>query len=677
MLENLAHVVMDFLSAHPHWGSILTFVVAFTESLAVIGTIVPGSVTMTAIGVMAGTGALPIAMTFFWATLGALFGDYISYWVGKNYSVQIRASRFFQGRGHWLEKGEAFFHKHGGKSVIVGRFFGPVRSLVPLIAGLLQMSVLRFTLAVIPAAFLWAVVYMLPGIALGALSLELPPSIATKFLLYGLLIILGAWAITRVSKLFLDQIWQRWDQCVTHLWARLSKNERTHWIRTLLADPKHPDNHQQLMLVFICLMSAILFVCTTLQILHHGIMTCFNEPVYHFLNSIRTHWLDVIMLSISILADKKIMLPFALTLFIYFMWQKKPRTAWHWIALIVLGAGTAYAIKHGFYNPRPRAALDSVIASSYPSGHTILATLIFGFMAVLVGHELPSERKPIPYRVACIAVLLVMLSRLYLGAHWLTDTLGSLMLGMSTLCLVTLSYRRQLIPPFNLKALLPFAGASLLLLASIYGLFRFDKLMAEYANPIDISTLSSSDWWEQTDNHIPLYRNNRLGKPFEMLTIQWAGNLNTIEQQLQQIGWQSVPPNLSARNVLKRAAIEHDAFRLTLIPQQFQARNPVLLMVRIKDHQQPPWVLRLWNSDITLTHPHQPLYVGSIRPMSSHKKNHFRKQVDVKTLHDLLPKQHVNIKTVPLNGSMNGAIPPHIHVLPEQFRLQSATSEQP
>ncbi len=89
------HNIVDYLHQHPHIGGLITFAIAFAESLAIIGAIIPGSVTMTAIGALIGSGAMPMVSTIVWAILGAFFGDSLSYAVGAYYKEGLKIFRHF------------------------------------------------------------------------------------------------------------------------------------------------------------------------------------------------------------------------------------------------------------------------------------------------------------------------------------------------------------------------------------------------------------------------------------------------------------------------------------------------------------------------------------------------------------------------------------------------------
>lgn len=105
------HSLVTYLHSHPHIGLLVAFFVSFTESLAIIGSIVPGSVTMTAIGMLVGSGVMPFAATILWAIIGAFLGDLLSFWIGFRYHIQLRTMWPFRSNAKWLLKGEDFFRR--------------------------------------------------------------------------------------------------------------------------------------------------------------------------------------------------------------------------------------------------------------------------------------------------------------------------------------------------------------------------------------------------------------------------------------------------------------------------------------------------------------------------------------------------------------------------------------
>lgn len=621
MLESYATGLVQALHTHPHWGFALTFFIAFIESLAVIGTIVPGSITMTAIGALVGARVMPASWVFLIAILGALCGDLLSYWFGRHYEQRIVKMWPFTTHPHWITAGESFFKKHGVKGVIIGRFFGPVRSFVPLVAGLMRMHPLYFFLAAIPSATLWAIAYLSPGILIGALSMELPASLATKFIVVMLFCLVSLWFIVWLVKFISQKLWSAIDLAISTLWQAMRARKAWHFITTPLADPREPDLHDQLMLAFCAVLAFSMTFILLWNITQHGLLTALNVPVYHLLQSIRTPALDSIMTIFTLLGDRKCILSFAVLMLGWLTWQRHWRAAAHWCLLMVLVIGSALAIKHGYYSPRPSLDLPSNSTSSLPSGHTIFTLAFFGFVAVLIGHELPRPQKKRTYLVALTVILLAAFSRIYLGPHWLTDILASFLLGLGCLLVVTLSYRRHLTTHVPPKQLGMTAVTLMLVLWSGYSAMKYPSTLAFHRQPLPILALKDSDWWANTSSKIPTVRINRLGRPDDLLNIQWQGELTKILAHLQQQGWTNHSAAMDLTSFLQRLSLQDPERRLPLLPPLYHNRPPALIMTKPSMTNHYDIVLYLWVSDIHLTNSTSPLWIGTLKQYEDpHKK---------------------------------------------------------
>ncbi len=77
MLQEYLHPVIVYLHHNPHSAGIIAFLISCSEALAVIGTIIPGSVTMTAVGTLIGSKVIPADSTLIWIVCGAITGDSI------------------------------------------------------------------------------------------------------------------------------------------------------------------------------------------------------------------------------------------------------------------------------------------------------------------------------------------------------------------------------------------------------------------------------------------------------------------------------------------------------------------------------------------------------------------------------------------------------------------------
>ena len=136
--------IFDWLQANPGWTGWLIFLIALSESLAVIGILVPGVVLLFGIAAIAGSGILDIWTTLGAAFIGAVLGDGLSFFVGRYFHQHIKDFWPFRSHPQWIENGERFFQHHGGKSIVLGRFIGPIRPFIPMVAGMLDMPTNRF-----------------------------------------------------------------------------------------------------------------------------------------------------------------------------------------------------------------------------------------------------------------------------------------------------------------------------------------------------------------------------------------------------------------------------------------------------------------------------------------------------------------------------------------------------
>jgi membrane protein DedA with SNARE-associated domain len=138
------------------------FLIAFFEALVGVGLIMPGSVLTVFSGWLAFQGKAPIEAVMASAACGALAGDLLSYWLGARFGIHLWGWQLLKNRQNLLRLAEIFFIEHGGKSVFFGRFLGPIRGLVPFVAGASQMRPLVFTLYSIISGILWGISY--PGL---------------------------------------------------------------------------------------------------------------------------------------------------------------------------------------------------------------------------------------------------------------------------------------------------------------------------------------------------------------------------------------------------------------------------------------------------------------------------------------------------------------------------------
>lgn len=194
------HSFLSAAAAHPNWIVLAVFVVGCTESLAIIGTLVPAAVVMFSAGALIGTASICIWTTLTAAVLGATLGDALSYELGRSRQTQVRNWGLLRRYGHALARGEAFIRRHGRKSIVLARFTGPLRVFVPLLRGFSSMPRSHFYPINLLSALLWAPAHILPGVLFGA-SMLVAEAVSARLAVIGLLLVLLVWLAVRVTSL--------------------------------------------------------------------------------------------------------------------------------------------------------------------------------------------------------------------------------------------------------------------------------------------------------------------------------------------------------------------------------------------------------------------------------------------------------------------------------------------
>jgi membrane protein DedA with SNARE-associated domain len=162
-LEAWGHQVVEFVRLHEMWAAPIVFALAFGESLAFISLLIPAWGALVAIGYLIGPSGISFWPVWIAGALGAAFGDWLSYWVGLKAGPSVGKVWPLSRHPDLLPRGERFMDRWGILGIFIGRFSGPLRASVPLIAGILAMSYWRFQIANFTSAFVWAAVLLTLG----------------------------------------------------------------------------------------------------------------------------------------------------------------------------------------------------------------------------------------------------------------------------------------------------------------------------------------------------------------------------------------------------------------------------------------------------------------------------------------------------------------------------------
>jgi membrane protein DedA with SNARE-associated domain len=161
--------ITEYISEHPQYAIVTVFLLAFSEAIPIVGTVVPGSTLIVAISAFAIETEINPWHLLAAAVIGAILGDGASFWLGQRYHAEILTRWPLNRFPGFIARSEAFFNRFGSASVFLARFTAVVRAFVPLIAGILRMPPRQFYLANILSAVVWAPAHVFPGVVFGLL----------------------------------------------------------------------------------------------------------------------------------------------------------------------------------------------------------------------------------------------------------------------------------------------------------------------------------------------------------------------------------------------------------------------------------------------------------------------------------------------------------------------------
>ncbi|RVT90498.1 DedA family protein [Sphingomonas crocodyli] len=163
-MADFVGATIDLLRAHADWAGPIAGLLCLVESLALVGMFVPAIAIMLMVGGLIGLGVLPFWSIFFWSIVGSVAGDAISYWLGQLVGRSAFRRWPLNRERAAMARARIFFRHYGFWAIILGRFFGPIRATIPIVAGAMSMSARAFQAANLISALLWVSLMLAPGI---------------------------------------------------------------------------------------------------------------------------------------------------------------------------------------------------------------------------------------------------------------------------------------------------------------------------------------------------------------------------------------------------------------------------------------------------------------------------------------------------------------------------------
>ncbi len=615
MISNALSAVAALIASHPNFAYASVFLLALSESIPIIGVVVPGSAAIVAISALTPTGAVKLWPLLVAATAGAIVGDGLPFWIGHRYRRAILESWPVNRYPDLIARSQAFMSRHGDKSIFLARFTPGVRAFIPLVAGMLGMSARRFYAANVVSAIAWAPSNVLPGVIVGE-SLDLLGAAAKPLGILLVLLIILSWIILHAVRFMLRRGmgWPLAAMENLQTWAggRDSRLKRAVFV---LLDPSRPEAGRLAVLALVLVGAAWLFLGILENVASGDPLVAFDASIYHALQNLRTPPGDAAMIVFTELGDTAVVIVVTGVVFLWFAGKRAWRTAFYWLAAIAGASALNTAIKVALHRPRPGEQLyDGWSAFSFPSGHSTVNIVLYGFLAFLIGRELrPAGRLPVALGAALL-VLLIAFSRLYLGAHWLSDVIGGLAFGAAWLAALGISYLRKSPKPIGPVGLIVVVGTALAVAGAANVARRHALDVERYAANAATPSMPAADWWAGDWRMLPSYRVDLTGEREEPLTIQFAGELDALREILVRQGWR-MPAPWTPLNSLAWLTATADPAELPVVPRLASGELPSLTLVlqAIPLPNDSRFVLRMWPVDLDLVNGrHAPVWVGSV-----------------------------------------------------------------
>jgi membrane protein DedA with SNARE-associated domain len=620
VLVDYVQPLTHWLQQNPRWSVLITFLISLTESLAIIGSIIPGSVIMTAIGILAGSGIMRVDLTLLAAILGAVVGDSLSYFLGYIYSDHLLEIWPFNKYPKWLQYGKDFFAVHGGKSVLLGRFIGPLRSIIPVIAGILHMKQWRFLIANVLSAIGWAILYVIPGVVIGAASHELSTESATHLFVLILMILASIWLLSQIVKWSVHKLNFFWKKNLHALWLSLKKKNIIGTLCKKITPHKETDHYTTASLTLSALFSLFCFTLLTILIIQKQWVNQINIPTHLFLQSIHTVILERFFIFCTQLTSPITIGGIFIIASLWFIYNKQIRTLIYLTYLILISYLFARLLNYSINVPRPEGLRVIMPGSSFPETNLMIATACYGFILFYINHIYSLSINTLRSFVFIILGL-SGLGLLYLGDYWLTDVLTAYFAGTTMSLFFCLVYRKNGLNIHKVK------DASTLILSLFLGIFiisglstyfNFHTLSYNHAPYQKKFTLDEEIWWNQKKPLLPIYRLSRIGKRISLLNIEYAGNLDLLKEYLILNGWEAHTESFFS-NLLAWVNNQSTNTKLPLLTQLHENKAPSLMMLYKKDKS--ILELRIWESNYHVFESNKPLWIGSVHSNIPSNKN--------------------------------------------------------
>src|SRR5215208_3484820 len=443
-MDSILHLISQY-------GYLIIFLGVMAESM---GVPLPGETILISARIVAQRGSLDLGDAILLGILGAVVGDQIGYWIGREGGRPfiLRYGRYVFITPQRLARAEAFFQRHGGKAVFLARFFSGLRVFGALVAGISRMRWGTFLFYNALGGAVWVTGVVLLGYFLGS-SLGL----VERWLGRATLVLASVLAV--VVAFYLAYRWaahnrQRlvgWGEAlltyppVARLLMRYDAQLR--WLLRRLTPGEYLGLHLTVGLLAAagCLW---LFGGLAEDVLTGDPIVRFDRATAAYLHSLATPPLTTFFLVVTALGSVETIALVALVGAVVFGVRRQGLHLATWLAAVAGSAALGQLLKALFARPRPHFEHPLLSETSYgfPSGHAMESLVLYGMVAYFAVLAVRTWRaRTAVVFGAALLVLSIGLSRMYLGVHYFSDVVAGFAAGGVWLsaCITAMEFARR------------------------------------------------------------------------------------------------------------------------------------------------------------------------------------------------------------------------------------------
>lgn len=425
--------VLDIILPHlDHWGYYALLMMTFLETSAFLGLIVPGESIVVIAGLLASSGVLELGDVIWVASLGAIMGDTVGYFIGHKFGEGffLKYGKYFFFKKEYLAEAKMFFDRHGGKTVFFGRFMGWLRVFAPVVAGISKMHYLRFFFFNVAGGIAWATTFSLLGYFAGNswdIIKEYLGRMGIFAFITGATIVYFYFLFTKKRRLIrekADWIDRRLSSQMPKTWEFVKgRFDAARWYGLNLT-----------MGIILLTLALLSFGEIVEDLVDRETLFYLDFRVQQFVEGIITPQITRFMVDITNLGGVYLALLVVGVMVISLLYKRY----WWELFTIFLATGGGETVlillKLFFHRPRPVPQIVAAHGYSFPSGHAFSAMIIYGFLIYMTWKLIRGEAlRFIIFSISTLLIILVGTSRIYLKVHWLTDVLGGYAAGLAWL----------------------------------------------------------------------------------------------------------------------------------------------------------------------------------------------------------------------------------------------------